>query len=359
MGKPSISNIIFETTQDCNLDCSFCYNIWKAKREYNLEPTNYRQVFKTIKKLLKSANISNISFSGGEPFKLDRLFEIVLFCRIKQVNVTIISNGTLASNDSYTALQQIGVSAFQFSLHSHDKNIHDRLVGLQGAWEKTVASIRHLISIGAEVIGVVVLTRENLEGIAGTLDFYRQLGVTSIMLNRFNIGGKGIQMMNNLIVSKSELINAYTKANEFAANHDVFLTSNVCTPWCILNPNDFDNILFPDCANSSLQDKPYTVDFSGNFRICNHSPVAIGSIYKNKLADLLESEYVKSWEKNIPEECSSCEYVKNCMGGCRGAAEQLGGSNSNSDPIKSIIAQYTAVAETQSKQNPFDSAFLA
>jgi radical SAM protein with 4Fe4S-binding SPASM domain len=39
------------------------------------------------------------------------------------------------------------------------------------------------------------------------------------------------------------------------------------------------------------------------------------------------------WEESKPEHCADCELYNKCLGGCRAAAEQMGLSLNNPDPI--------------------------
>ena len=68
----------------------------------------------------------------------------------------------------------------------------------------------------------------------------------------------------------------------------IIMSSNVCTPLCFLNGKDHKNIMFTICSSSILE-KPLTLDILGNMRICNHSPIVIGNIYKNSLDEIIKS----------------------------------------------------------------------
>ena len=78
---------------------------------------------------------------------------------------------------------------------------------------------------------------------------------------------------------------------------------------------------------------PITLDIAGNLRICNHSPVVIGNIYRDNFENMLTNDYIEKWEKTVPEYCSDCDLFDRCFGGCRAAAEQLGLSLDNTDPV--------------------------
>jgi len=110
------------------------------------------------------------------------------------------------------------------------------------------------------------------------------------------------------------------------------LTSNVCSPICLLNPKDYPLIGFGHCSFNVLQ-RPITLDINGNIRLCNHSPVVAGNIWKQPIEEILFSEYTTSWENSVPSFCSSCREWEKCKGGCRAASEQCLQTLSSEDPI--------------------------
>lgn len=335
--KSELNSIIFEITQDCNLNCKYCYNIWKA--DSNLAITakqSYKTALNTLKKLIKISHLKSITLTGGEPTLSERFIEIVLFCRLKGLDVTVISNGNYYTKDNYKLLLDMGVSLFEFPLLSYDEKVHDSLTRTDGSWNKTLKSIKDVLLLKGNVTGVIVITKENYKNIDKTLTLMFDLGIESIMLNRFNIGGEGIHQQKYILPTKEELHEAFSVANQFAQTNSVQLSSNVCTPWCVLNPKLYPNIFFVDCANS-FQDKPITVDFEGNLRICNHSPKIIGNIHTHDLTKLLDNEYINSWESIIPDYCKPCSLFENCKGGCRGASEQMGFGIQEVDPIVSFF----------------------
>jgi len=329
----AIDNIIFEITQECNLHCKYCYNIWKNDNEFKSNNTQtYKKTIKTIKRLLKVAPIKSITFTGGEPTLSDRFKEVVLFCRLQNINVSVITNGNILTKQEYQELLQMGISFFELTLLSHEPIIHDNLTQIRGSWLKANESIKEIISLNGNVIGVIVITKENYSQIEKTLELFTSLGVESVMLNRFNIGGEGIKHIKEICLTKLELNIAFSKANDYAENHKIQLSSNVCTPWCFVNPINYKNIQFVECSNL-VSDKPITMDYKGNVRICNHSPIVLGNIFDSELKDILDNDYTKSWDTVIPELCVDCNVFDKCRGGCRGASEQLGLSLSDVDPI--------------------------
>ncbi len=275
----------------------------------------------------------HIDWFGGEPFMSERFNELVLFCKMEGKQITLITNGTKAENKDYQQLMKLGVGLFEIPVHSPQEEIHDQMVQIKGSWKKSVNSIREIIKADGNVVPVIVITKHNVNVLGETLDFINHsLGCKRIMLNRYNIGGKGCANPLEVSASAKELQQAFGIANQKAKEWGLKLTSNVCSPICLLNPKDYPNIGFGHCSFNPMQ-KPITLDINGNVRLCNHSPVVAGNIYENKIEDILFSDYSLSWEEKIPEFCATCNEWNKCKGGCRAASEQCYNTLSKEDPI--------------------------
>ncbi len=335
--KIKLTHVAFEVTSTCNLNCRYCYNYWKSpfyKEEKYFN--SYKLARKTLKRLLKIADISYLSFTGGEPFAAERFKELVLFAKMKGKSVTIITNGNAASYNDYKETVAIGVNLYELPMHSENAEIHDFLTTVKGSWQKSVDSIKTLVAMNAEVVAVIVITKQNFNEIDKTLSFISSLGVKRIMLNRFNIGGNGIGEKQNLLMTKDELNTAFKIASVAGRKLKLALSSNVCTPLCVVNTTDYKNILFTKCS-PDVTKRPLTVDIEGDLRFCNHSPTILGNIYTDKLEDMFNSEAANLWSKTIPDYCSSCDLYSSCMAGCRAASEQLNLGLNSPDPIVSCL----------------------
>jgi radical SAM protein with 4Fe4S-binding SPASM domain len=129
---------------------------------------------------------------------------------------------------------------------------------------------------------------------------------------------------------------AYKSASETGKELGLNLSSNVCTPICVLNPADYPEIAFAFCSPDVTR-RPLTLDILGNLRFCNHSPAVLGNIYKDDLNQMLSSEKAQAWNHEKPQFCSNCELYSRCMGGCRAASDQLDLSLNAVDPVVEVL----------------------
>jgi radical SAM protein with 4Fe4S-binding SPASM domain len=331
--KVNLKYILFEVTQQCNLNCIYCYNHWKREGiESEKTEESYNQSLKTLKKLYQTTNVKHITFTGGEPLLAERLRELVLFCRLKGTSVTIITNGNTGSAEEFLQLIRIGVQLFELPVHSPSPSVHDRMTRLLGSWKKSTETIRFITKTGGSVVPVLVVTKYNFDKVGQTLEFIHSMGFNRIMLNRYNIGGRGVDNPEKVLPTKEQLNEAFKQANETAHRLKITISSNVCTPHCIIDPNEYRNIGFTNCS-SDISKRPLTLSTSGDLRFCNHSPNVLGNIFDQPVVTILLNEKVKTEFEKRPEFCFECMKYAKCLGGCRAAAEQIGKTFSDVDPL--------------------------
>jgi radical SAM protein with 4Fe4S-binding SPASM domain len=164
------------------------------------------------------------------------------------------------------------------------------------------------------------------------VSFIASLGIKRIMLNRYNIGGEGASAPMEILPTEQQLIKAYREVSDEALAQGLTILSSVCTPVCILDPKDYRGIQFSSCS-TDLAKRPVTIDYNGNVRFCNHSPVVLGNIFTDTVEEIINNPAAKEWATIIPTYCSDCKHFARCKGGCRAASQQCGKTLDYPDPI--------------------------
>jgi len=306
--------------------------VWKIPGAVRRSFDSYKKAEKALRSLFSQVNVRNVTLTGGEPFMAQRMKEIALFCRMENKTVTVISNGSLGTQSDYESLTAMGITLFEFPIHSADEAVHDYITQVKGSWQKSIASIKAIQKLNGYPVPVIVMTKYNIDLIGETLDFISGLGLKRVMMNRYNIGGCGTADPASVSGTHSQLRNAFRVANEKAEELDMVISSNVCSPDCLINPADYHNLMFGHCSSDVLL-KPITMDINGNIRLCNHSPVVAGNIFEQNIKEILYSPYANSWNEIVPDFCASCNVWERCRGGCRAASEQCGLGLGHVDPI--------------------------
>ena len=328
-----IGNIVYELTDACNQCCRFCYNYWRDGSA-PIEAPSEATARKTLRKLLSQASVGTISFSGGEPMLLGNIHDLAMYARLRGSSVNILTNGTLLTPEALVNFESLGVGAIQIPLLGAESTLHDYLTSLPGSWEKARTALWRAATLMPKVAyAVLVITKLNAPAVAATLKLICDLGVKNVMVNRFNIGGRGIGNSEELAMDIPTLRQAFADVESFAAAHtDMRFVSGVCTPVCLMDTAAYPHILFTGCS-TDLNRRPVTVSWRGDVRFCNHSPHVLGNIYERPIGEILSDPAATARYTVVPEKCSACPSLKFCNGGCRAASEQLFGTLALPDPI--------------------------
>lgn len=328
---------VFELTDACNQACRFCYNYFKGDASpCAVAPPDYRLARRTLKRLLNDANIGSISFSGGEPMLMPKIHDLALKARFRGANVNLLTNGTLLMDNDIAIFNDISLGKIQIPILADRADIHDATTQLPGSWERAMRAARSVAATKSDwLMPVFILSKLNVERIEPTLELYRELGAKLVMVNRFNIGGLGKHHAAELTLNHSELRDAFRRVDSKADELGMRVHSGVCTPMCLLDPKDYPNIMFSHCS-TDLSQRPLTINYRGDVRLCNHSPRVLGNIYDESLADIIARSNNDSYFATTPDRCRGCKLWERCRGGCRAASEQLYGTFDRVDPVMDL-----------------------
>ena len=116
-------------TYRCNNNCYFCYTGGPQKRP-ELTTADWK---KALDKIWDSG-IPQVVFTGGEPTLREDLVELV--DHAQEFVTGLITNGRKLAQLA-PDLKRVSLDYVQVSLESHRPEIHDKMVGVAGAWNET------------------------------------------------------------------------------------------------------------------------------------------------------------------------------------------------------------------------------
>jgi MoaA/NifB/PqqE/SkfB family radical SAM enzyme len=154
-------NILFsalvELTYRCNLDCVFCYNdLGQKGRPMTLE--DYERFFSD----LASLSCLHLTLSGGEPLVHPRFFEIAAKGRDLGFVLRIKSNGHSLRGRLLERLKnEIDPFVVEVSLHGASAGTHDRQTRVAGSFDRLLANLEEMQSLGLRFKINSTLTRWN------------------------------------------------------------------------------------------------------------------------------------------------------------------------------------------------------
>lgn len=173
-GRPLISSLQFELSSRCNERCIHCY-IPNDKKNHGFDMP-LSKVKSIIDEYAEMGGIS-VTLSGGEAFLHKNLIEIVLYCREKDLKVTILSNLISLKDEHIPILKEANLSLIQTSLYSMDPEVHDSITTVKGSWQKTKDSIEKLVAADIPVQISCPLMKKNKTGYDKVLEYARKLKI--------------------------------------------------------------------------------------------------------------------------------------------------------------------------------------
>jgi pyrroloquinoline quinone biosynthesis protein E len=329
---------IIELTRRCNNNCLYCYTVWGepgARYEAcHQREMSTKEIKDIVVKLQEETNVKSIGLSGGEPLLREDLPEILSFIRGRGIDTVIITNGTLLIEEKVSATID-RTSLYEMTLLSHRREIHDRLVGRQGAWGETIAGMANVKQADGDFIAVFVATKLNFMDLYKTVELAIALGAKGLMYNRMNLGAHNIYHAGELLPTPAMLRENLDTLEELGNKYRIPIAALVVLEPCIIPWKEYKHIYTGWCPLAG-ENSYFTIDPAGNIRICNHSPTILGNIMRDRFTDIYYNHpYINSFRNTWPEECKSCDHqLKDvCCGGCKAAAEQCYGTLTKVDPF--------------------------
>ncbi len=173
-GQGGLSRLDFNLLPGCNLDCVHCYR--RAERDWPGEVLTTEEI---IRALEEGAALGAMwtTWSGGEPLLRRDLYEILGAADGLGYGVAILTNGTLLDERRADLLADYRVYRVQVTLLGDRPEVHDRIVRVPGAFERTVRGIRNLVERNVPVVATFTVLAENAHGTEGVYDLAQELGV--------------------------------------------------------------------------------------------------------------------------------------------------------------------------------------
>jgi radical SAM protein with 4Fe4S-binding SPASM domain len=296
-------------TYRCNNNCYFCYTGGPRK----VKELNTADWKKIIRKIWESG-VPQIVFTGGEPTLRDDLVELIE--NSKEFVTGLVTNGcklaSLAKNLNRAELDYV-----QISIESHQPEVHDKMVGIKGAWQETKDGILASLKNNLSVITNTTLTKDNLTLFPDLIKFGAGLGLKMMACNTLICSGRGTCSKRESGISWEELKSVLSKAVKTA--QEVGIKLEWYTPTCYkqFNPLDYG---FGAKACSAAQYN-MTIEPDGSVIPCQ-------SWFKDKLGNILKKPWSDIWNHPVAvgfrnkeylknrKECVGCEYLVQCCGGC-------------------------------------------
>ncbi len=325
--------VSIDLTSKCNLNCKHCGSI-SVEDKNELTINEIRDVIKEI----SGFKPERIVFSGGEPLLKKGIFDLLEYTHELGINTYMPSNGTLITSDIAKKLKKVNLGGIVISLDGNEE-IHDKIRGKKGTFEKAINAIKYLVDEGLKVTIKLTVMKWNMDQYKYLVDLTKELGVEEFALKRYIPAGKMKVNKKELLVAPEEYKEVVDKAWVYAQKKGIKMMSRdpVIIPYLYKEKieNKYKDKLNDEILGGCLAGISIcNIDNKGNVSPCGFVPKFAGNIRKDYFSDIWNnSSLFKKLRKRdcLKGKCKFCKYINLC-GGCRAMAYSLKGDIFEEDP---------------------------
>ena len=165
--------VVWELTLACNLKCLHCGSTAGGRRAEELSPGEALELCADLKK----SGCRGVALMGGEPLLRKDFFAIASRVRELGMELSVITNGTIYSEDIFRKLKELGPRAVAVSLDAAGPALHDRIRGAAGAFEKTRKFMERCLAEGLPLSVITTVHKLNILELPGLRDLLKGRGI--------------------------------------------------------------------------------------------------------------------------------------------------------------------------------------
>jgi radical SAM protein with 4Fe4S-binding SPASM domain len=326
-----MKSVALEVTARCNQKCAYCYNAWRDDGGKSVPDATTAELRRVLDTVLADPGLDHVTLTGGEPLLRKDLPELVGVIAAAGRRVMIISNGGPDPELDVEWLAQKSVAGIQVTLAGATPQVHDAHCG-SGSYVRTTAAIARMRAAKVRVMGSYLCTAKSWPDARAVLEQFAAAGVKQVAFNRFNPSGFGTGSAEELLPTRSQVLEALRAADTAAPQLGLKIPCTMPIPPCVVDRKEFPNIRFGGCSAGTAVGEP-AVNAQGELRMCTLQRHAVGNLFSGDAERFLDLPAVTAFRQAIPEFCQGCAHQATCLGGCGAAAEWRTGSAASLDPF--------------------------
>lgn len=158
------------TGYGCNIKCQFCF--YRNEKHIDIKPLIYQQLEQG-----RRYGILDWDISGGEPSILPYWFDLLKdMKKMGFRNIACITNGYKFANPEFIEKSRIyGLNELLFSLHGSNEDIHDKMTGIIGSFDRIDRAIDNAMRLDFKIRINVVVTKDNYKDLPEIADMMQTI----------------------------------------------------------------------------------------------------------------------------------------------------------------------------------------
>jgi len=344
--------VVWNITNRCNLNCSYCYNSLDYQDNKDL---TLKEALAIVDNIL-SYGISVLIFSGGEPLLWNGLLPLARYVSRRGIPVALSTNGTLITLAVAEKLKKAGFSYVGISLDGPSE-VNNFLRGSPNAFTDAIRAIRSCKMSGIRVGLRVTLTTINFKNIEDIFSLAKKEGINRICFYHLMPVGRAKDNFNELSLNFEDtrkvvenILENTIKLLEEGRQIEVLTVNNpVDGIMAYLKLKEIGKhklakealqlLAIQGGAHRSEGRGILSLDNKGNLYVNQFwMDKPIGNLKEKSLKELWDSKEcnllisLRKKEEIVPKKCKECIWFIYCGGGIRKRAWGVGGQLDSEDP---------------------------
>lgn len=300
--KPRLASLQFELTSRCNERCIHCY-IPNGKKNAGFDMSFER--FKYILDQYAEMGGLQVTLSGGEALMNKDIAKILLYCREKDMQISLLTNLISLKNELIPILKDVNLSLIQVSLYSMDAEKHDSITTMKGSFEKTKTAIEKLHNADIPVQISCPIMKANKDGYDEVMKYAQRLRMKAqtdyIMMAQADLNTSNLA--NRISIEETEKV-----IRDIMENDVDYQTETLAQdPLSSISEEEFAEM---SLCGAGLNDLCVTVN--GDIYPCaGWQGFVVGNVFRESLKEIWEhspklEQIRKIKQKDFPK-CLKCE----------------------------------------------------
>ena len=325
------AHVIWKVTSACNLRCKHCFYYTKADFFDTQNDFSKEEALAFAQYLVEELNIMSVVLTGGEALLSSYLFDLIKYFKSKNVCVTLLTNGTLITEDIATklvALLDKKYDNIQISFDGATAHTHDAIRG-KGSFEKSLNALEQLSRKEFSPIIATTINSQNVKELDKFADLFEKYKIKELRFSKYKVFSKEQEYLSpnldELFVSIAKLIDRKIPFSRKLFNAYDFLKYEVGKQLLDGLDKKIDVICNKLCHNHNK----LFLSANGGIYLCTSSETAglcLGNIREKSFDEIWNNRFEHPlFKERIDFVCAKCKYKYWCDSGCPVIAYQSNG----------------------------------
>lgn len=279
--KNIATTLHIEITNSCNLKCIHCFH---DEKNNHISLDDFIKLFES----LKNSQILYVNLTGGEIGTVPYWKEIIKLAKRNGLLVAMISNFTLFDYEDADFIINENIYKIKTSIYSYRPEIHDKITGVVGSFEKTMNILKYLAKNNIKVNVNSLIMKNNINDIEETIKMVKDLNLKTIIDYKIYPSRSNTKDIRPLMIDREDCKHLVEKG---ILSRQAKNKCGACRHRLRINQN-------------------------GEIYCCEFLNISLGNIKTDNVIEILNSEktreIIKKIDEFVPDKCKSCKLDEYC-----------------------------------------------